>query len=184
MTNDKVALGKEKSSDLEKEVLSCYQCKKCSAGCPISFALDILPHEAMSLIRYGEEERLLSSSTIWLCASCETCTTRCPNGIDIAGVMDSLRQLAIQFDFEPKEKDVALFHQAFLAGINLTGRTNESVLIGIYKAISRRILDDIGLGLRMIKKGKIKIFPQFVRNRKQVARLFEAAGVKRRRGIE
>ena len=75
-----------------QKVRHCYQCKKCSAGCPVAFTMDILPHEVMKLVQYGQSDRLLECSTVWLCASCETCSTRCPNDIDIAGVMDGLRE--------------------------------------------------------------------------------------------
>ena len=155
-----------------QKVRSCYQCKKCSAGCPVAFATDLLPHEVMRMVVYGQEGRLLESSAIWLCASCETCTTRCPNEIDIAGVMDGLRRMAIREGVEPVEHEVSAFHTSFLEGIKLTGKTNEPVLIGAYKALSRRFFDDLGLGAVMLAKGKIKIVPRVVRDRRALRRIF------------
>ena len=67
-----------------EEIFACYQCYKCSAGCPVSFAMDILPHQVIRSVLFGQKKKVLSSKTIWICASCETCTTRCPNEIDIA----------------------------------------------------------------------------------------------------
>src|SRR3990172_12582159 len=75
---------------------ACYQCKKCSSGCPLTFAMDLLPDRVIRLAILGQEEMLLQSRTIWVCSSCETCTTRCPNGIDIAGVMDWLKEEALR----------------------------------------------------------------------------------------
>lgn len=158
----------------------CYQCKKCSAGCPVAFAMDLLPHEVMKMVQYGQEGRLLGSSTIWLCASCETCSTRCPNEIDIAGVMDGLRRAALADGVRCGEPEVGVFHQSFLNGIKLAGRTNEPVLIGSYKALSRRFLDDLGLGAVMFLKRKIKLVPRVVRDRRAVRRIFAET----REGIE
>ena len=72
----------------------CYQCGKCTAGCPMTFAMDLDPARVMRLVQLGQRDQALQSHTIWLCASCETCTTRCPQEIDTARVMDALRILA------------------------------------------------------------------------------------------
>jgi heterodisulfide reductase subunit C len=156
-----------------QKVRDCYQCKKCSAGCPVAFAMDLLPHEVMKLVQYGQEERLLECSTIWLCASCETCSTRCPNEIDIAAVMDGLRQAALESGAQPGEPEVEMFHKSFLNGIKYTGKTNEPILIGQYKAMSRRLFDDIGLGAVMFAKRKIKVIPRVVKDRASVRRIFD-----------
>jgi heterodisulfide reductase subunit C2 len=155
-----------------EKVRHCYQCKKCSAGCPVAFAMDLLPHEVMKLVCYGQERRLLECSTIWLCSACETCTTRCPNDIDIAGVMDSLRQISLESGLA-SERGISTFHKSFMNGIKLMGRTNESVLIGQYKALSRRLFDDLGLGAVMFLKGKIKLLPRMVKDRDAVRRIFK-----------
>lgn len=170
------ALNRNLEADLEgrtgQKVRLCYQCKKCSAGCPVAFAMDLLPHEVMKMAQYGQETRLLKSSTIWLCASCETCSTRCPNEIDIAGAMDGLRQMAIAKGVEPAEREIGVFHRSFLDGIRLAGKTNEPALIGEYKAMSRRLFNDLGLGAVMFVKRKIKLKPRMVRDRKAVRRVF------------
>ena len=77
-------------------VQDCYQCQKCSAGCPVVFAMDYKPNQIMQMVSLGMKERVLNCKTIWVCASCYTCSTRCPNDIDIAGVMDRLRQAALR----------------------------------------------------------------------------------------
>jgi len=74
----------------------CYQCGKCSAGCPMSFAMDLLPNQVMRLVQLGLEEDIAGSKAIWLCASCLTCTVRCPKGVDISRVMEALRLITLR----------------------------------------------------------------------------------------
>jgi heterodisulfide reductase subunit C len=74
----------------------CYQCGKCSAGCPMGFAMDILPNQVIRLIQLGLEEDLANSKTVWLCASCLTCTARCPRGVDLSKVMEAVRLLTLR----------------------------------------------------------------------------------------
>ena len=78
----------------------CYQCGKCSAGCPMSFAMDLLPNQIMRLVQLGMEEDIANSKTVWLCASCLTCTVRCPKGVDISRVMEALRVIALRRSFD------------------------------------------------------------------------------------
>lgn len=166
---------------LEKEVEArsgqkarlCYQCEKCSTGCLFNFAMDILPHRAIKLVQYGQKERLLESETIWICAACETCTARCPNDIDVARVIDSLREMALEEGVKPAEKNIPLFHKCFLGNIQATGRISEPILMGAYKTLSGDLLSDMGLAAEMLKKGKIKLLPSLVRSRRDLRRIFK-----------
>jgi heterodisulfide reductase subunit C len=74
----------------------CYQCGKCSAGCPMSFVMDKAPNEIMRMVQLGLEEEIANSKTIWFCASCLTCTVRCPKGVDISRVMEALRLITLR----------------------------------------------------------------------------------------
>ncbi|HUV44101.1 MAG TPA: 4Fe-4S dicluster domain-containing protein [Dehalococcoidales bacterium] len=86
-----------KVSELSGQDLNlCYQCGKCSAGCPMSFAMDLLPNQVMRLVQLGLAEDIAGCKTIWLCASCLACTVRCPRGVDIARVMEALRLLSLR----------------------------------------------------------------------------------------
>lgn len=75
-----------------QSMYKCYQCGKCSAGCPIAEHMEILPHEIIRLLQLGSEKELEESQTIWLCSTCLQCMTKCPKGIDVAKVMDALRE--------------------------------------------------------------------------------------------
>lgn len=79
-----------------ENIYACYQCGKCSAGCPSISEMDISPGEIIRLVQLGEEKEVLNSKTIWVCASCFTCVTRCPKGIDLAKIMESLRQISLR----------------------------------------------------------------------------------------
>jgi heterodisulfide reductase subunit C len=79
-----------------QNLLACYQCGKCSAGCPVVSQMDILPNQIIRLAQLGLEDDLLQSKAIWTCASCMTCNVRCPKGINIAEVIESLRQIMLR----------------------------------------------------------------------------------------
>jgi len=86
-----------KVAEISGENLSlCYQCGTCSASCPMSFAMDLLPRQIMRLVQLGLEENIANSNTIWLCASCFNCTARCPRGVDLSRVMEALRLITLR----------------------------------------------------------------------------------------
>ncbi|MBE9507104.1 MAG: 4Fe-4S dicluster domain-containing protein [Chloroflexi bacterium] len=78
-----------------QNLLACNQCGRCSAGCPAVEAMDVLPSQAIRMAQLGMEE-ILESNTIWVCASCLTCVTRCPKGVDLPRLMEALRQIALR----------------------------------------------------------------------------------------
>jgi len=167
-----------------EEIFDCYQCYKCSAGCPVSFAMDLLPHQVIRSVMFNQKERVLSSKTIWVCASCETCTTRCPNDIDIAKVMDVLRQMQIEGGREAREPKVPVFHRAFLDSIKKRGRVHELTMIRNFtrksgdlkeKLKSGEWKNDVRLGMKMFLRGKLKIMPPKSGAVKEVRTIFDQA---------
>jgi len=87
----------EKVEELSgQKLLACYQCGKCSAGCPAVSQMDILPNQVIRFAQLGLKEELLESKSVWLCASCYTCNVRCPKGIKIAEVMEAVRQVLLR----------------------------------------------------------------------------------------
>jgi len=125
------------------------------------------------MIQNGKRDQVLSSKTIWLCLSCETCITRCPNQVDIARMMDVLRQMAIEEGVGAREKNVLKFHEAFLAGIKRGGRINEPMMMVEYKLKSGDLFSDAVAGVEMFMKGKLSILSPRTKDMKSVKDIFE-----------
>jgi len=106
-----------------EDLLKCYQCGKCSAGCPAASAMDMLPSQVIRFLQLGLVEQVLDSETPWLCAACQSCYARCPKGLDLTRVMEAVREITLQQrgDYlnlrDISSDDLAEFPpQAFIAG--------------------------------------------------------------------
>jgi heterodisulfide reductase subunit C len=169
----------------ELAIAACYQCKKCSSGCPLTFAMDLLPDQVIRLALLGQEERLLSCRTIWVCSSCQTCTTRCPNCIDIAGVMDWLKEEALKQGKEVPAPEVAAFHRFFLEAVRAHGgRVSEAHLVRrftLFKLWRRpdfgELIGNFKLGLKLMKRGRLRLAgPRPLKGRAEIDKIFEHYG--------
>lgn len=154
-------------------VSRCFQCRKCTLGCPLAFAMDYTPNQVLRMVQLGLEEELMRSRTIWVCAACQTCTARCPNDIDIAHLMDTLRQLSHASGVAPAEPNVVAFHEAVLSSIRRHGRLFELGMVARYKLSTRDFLGDARLGWEMFRRGKLKFLPAGVRARGEIRAMFE-----------
>ena len=137
----------------------CFQCGKCAAGCPISYAMDHKPSQLIHAIRLGMDDLVFKSTTMWLCASCETCTTRCPQEVDVAKVMDAVKITAVRQGIKPTISQVAAFYRAALANIKKCGRMYEMGMIVGLKMRTFDFFKDAQLGMKMFRKGKLKVIP-------------------------
>ena len=162
-------------------VEDCYQCGKCTAGCPMADVMDLMPNQILRLAQLGEIGSATSSAAIWLCVSCQTCTERCPKNVDPAGVMDAMRQLSLRRgDASDRVRRTIVFQKAFLDNIKRNGRLRELELIGQFKAQAfagdvsiPRLLENALLAPKMMQRHKLHFTGERVRDRGVVRRIFE-----------
>jgi len=143
------------------KVLECIQCGVCAGSCPTRFAMDYSPTQILKMINLGMREQVLSSSTIWECTSCHTCAARCPRGIEITTLMMTLKNLSLKANLA-KSKTKPKFHKSFFEVINKYGRLSETVLMTktMKKSDPKAMMHNASLGLRMARKGKIRLRPE------------------------
>jgi heterodisulfide reductase subunit C2 len=154
---------------------ACFQCHKCSTGCPIGPEMDFLPSQVMRLVHLGAESEVLGSQSIWLCASCEACTTRCPQEIDIAAVMDALRIMAVDRKVTVPDAHGKQFNRSFLSSVRHHGRVFEAGMMAFYKLRTGDLFSDVGKVPQMLAKGKLSLFPRRSGATKEVREVFRRA---------
>lgn len=164
------ALARRLDGEFGVNVFACYQCKRCSAGCPTAFAMDRPPHELIRALQLGHDELVLASRTTWLCSSCEMCSTRCPQEVDPARVMDGVKILCLRDGLAPAVAPVAIFNRTFVRIVSRFGRAYELGLVFLSQAKSGRLWRDLPTGVRMFMKGRLRLFPSWG-GRKTAARL-------------
>lgn len=79
-----------------ENIKACMQCGTCTAACPMAEEMDFFPRKVMHFSQFGMLSRMEDINSYWKCASCHSCSVRCPRGIDIAKVMESLRLLVLR----------------------------------------------------------------------------------------
>ncbi len=156
------------------DVARCYQCGKCSAGCPMGAEMTLGPQAMLRLVQLDRRDRLFDDPSLWLCLTCETCTARCPNGVDTARVIDGLRELALRDADAEIPPRLRAFHAAFLDQVRSYGRVFELGLVMSYKLRTGALLDDAALGPAMLRRGKLKLVPHRIAGADEVARIFAA----------
>jgi heterodisulfide reductase subunit B2 len=158
-----------------ENVYACFQCKKCTAGCPVVEHFDIAPHQMLRAMQFGQRDAVLNSRTLWLCASCEACYTRCPQAVNFPRIIDALRMMAADEGIKPAVRAVPDFYAAALRGIKLFGRMYEpglmaemylrSLLAGELD-IKDVLKNDMPMAATLLKMGKLKILPPLSKSAK------------------
>jgi len=85
-----------------ESLMNCFACGKCSAVCPISEVNEeFKPRKIIHMILLGMKEEVLSNEFIWLCATCDACSFRCPQKVRMADIMSVVRKIAEDEGYVP-----------------------------------------------------------------------------------
>lgn len=173
--NDTNPTNNQLIDQLGQNIQHCYQCGKCTAGCPVAFAMDVAPNQIVRMLQLGMLDEALRTETIWLCATCSTCSTRCPRGFDLAKLMDSLRTMALQQGIQThgRGRKVSLFNQLFLDSLRKYGRSYEMGMMLKYNLNLHNPFNHAKLGLDMISRGKLNLMPHKIKGSNEVLKIME-----------
>jgi heterodisulfide reductase subunit C len=160
-----------------EKIKSCIQCGTCTGSCPVSYAMDISPREVIALFRAGDMESLLHSKTIWVCASCYACQTRCPALIKVTDIIYALKRLAMEKNIYPPNFPVYSLSKSFVDIMNSYGRLHEPRLLVYYfmKTNPFKLFGFMPLGLRMAKRKRIGYFPSKIKDIKNFKNIIKKA---------
>jgi len=137
----------------------CFQCSKCSAGCPLYHHMDLKPAQVMHSIRLGLEEAVLNSRSIWLCVGCETCSARCPQQVEPAAAMTAARVLALQKGIQPRVREVGIYYKGFVDNMRLNGKIHDASVAGIAQLLTGQLRKNLPLAWKLFLRGRVKIPP-------------------------
>lgn len=155
---------------------ACSQCGKCSAGCPVSFTMDVLPHQMVRLIQLGAVESVLQSEALWLCIQCGNCTSACPSALDLAGSIQALRRLAQDRPDVAAGEERRRFHSLFLRSIERRGRVYDTALL--FRVLHTRGQKNWKLVWPALARGKMRLWPSRAGSRLEIQGYFTRVGSK------
>jgi len=155
----------------------CIQCGTCTGSCPVSYAMDISPRELIALFRSGDMATIMKSRTIWICASCYACTTRCPSGIKITDLMYALKRTAMEKQMKSAAPQVQRLANLFTQNLMKYGRLHEGTLIRKYymRTNMLKFLDLIPLVRKMWKTKRVALFPKRIHAHESLSRIIRKA---------
>ena len=182
------ALIEEVAARSGQDISSCYQCRRCAAGCPVAEETGFFtPDRLIRSIVLGDRQNTLSNPLIWKCVSCYTCGTRCPNDIQTGRITETIKKMAKEEHLPPLEPKVDNFHSAFVQSGVRRGRLNEIEFIGLYefknslgdikqkrfKELYNEVANQAKLGVSMLKKKRLHFGFQSARGRDEIKRLLQ-----------
>lgn len=160
-----------------QKISACYQCGNCTAGCPGGQIYDLQVSQIMRAAQLGLKNEALRNRALWLCLSCHTCSARCPNNIDVAGVMETLRGIARREKIMTG-RPIEAFWKAFLDTVRLTGRSFELGVMADYMLRTGRGWGNMDMAPAALARRKLPFLPRFIGGRAEVARIFKRYGEK------
>jgi heterodisulfide reductase subunit C len=160
-----------------EKLKDCIQCGTCSGVCPLSVYMDYTPRQVMELTRFDFKKEVLSSQTIWLCASCYACTCECPREIRITDIMYELKQRAIHEGVYPQKFPIPVLAQEFEKMVTTNGRISEMPLVMklFLKTDPLGAMGNWQMGLDLMKTGRFSLATEKIKGRGELAKMFAAA---------
>jgi len=162
-----------------ESIKKCIQCGSCTGSCPVSYTMDITPREVIALFRARDMESILSSRTIWICASCYACTIRCPQGVQVTDILYALKRLAIEQHIFPRRFPIYSLSQSFVNLANRYGRSYEPGLILAYflRTNPLKLIGLVPLFIKLFLKGRIGILPKKIKSTKTFSKILSEAEI-------
>ena len=160
-----------------ERIKRCIQCGTCTGSCPVSYAMDISPRQLIALFRAGELETIMKSRSIWICASCYACTTRCPSGIKITDVIYALKRTVMEKGYESQAPQVQVLAKLFIDNLMSYGRLHEGTLIRKYymKTGIFKLFGFIPLVKKMLETKRLALFPKKIKEHQSLSRIIKKA---------
>ena len=152
----------------------CYQCGKCTAGCPLAEGMDLMPREVIRFLQLGALDVVLDAKTPWICAQCDVCSSRCPQNVDICSTMRAVR-LASKHAGKRPVPEADIFDEEFIANVRAHGVSNEQYLAAAYNLKSGHLMQDMGNATRMLKRKMVGVAIHNTKGRAEVAALVDRA---------
>ena len=161
-----------------ENLYDCIQCGNCSGICPLSIYMDYTPRRIIAMTREGFKKEVLSSLTIWLCASCYACTVNCPAGIKITDVMYALKRRAIEEKVYPRRFPIPVLAHAFFNMVRSYGRSTESrVVLSLWLRTGLlKLFRHAPLGWALLRKGRMPLRQEQIQGKKEIAAIMAALG--------
>jgi heterodisulfide reductase subunit C len=140
--------------------------------------MDFSPRQVMALVRADFKNEVLSSKTVWLCASCYACTVECPRQIRITDIMYALKQRAIREHIYPKHFPIPILAKEFSKMVSSKGRITETLLVMrlFLKANWRAVFSSWRLGLGLIRTRRFVLRAERIERRSELAAMLAVAG--------
>jgi heterodisulfide reductase subunit C len=172
-----------------QNLLACYQCRRCAAGCPVGEETGVTPDRLIRMVLLGDRDEALNNLLVWKCVACYTCGTRCPNDIQTARIIETLKQMSKEAHLEPLRPRIADFHSSFMQATEHMGRFNEiegmrryeakTALKELKKGNVGAVIDEMKgqakLGMTMMKKKRMHFKVDKVKNKEEVQALYRKA---------
>jgi quinone-modifying oxidoreductase, subunit QmoC len=156
-----------------ENIYGCIQCGNCSSTCPLSPYMDYTPRKVIAMVKAGFRDEVLSNRTVWLCASCYSCSVECPKGIKITDIMYALKREAILNKIYPKRFTIPAMSKAFYDTVKKDGRSNEVWLLLRYYMRTNilKSLGYVGVGWKLLKTGRLSIFEAQMKGKKDFQKM-------------